>query len=640
MIHTKARRSFGDRLPQSLQTPLNAVAFTLIPIITCLMVESLFQRPTDDMKPMIRLLNALLYLLLLVLTTGITGSFKWGTRLFTLLSWFIGTANYAVIAFRSTPIMPWDLASAHTALSVADNYRFPFEQKWILFTAFSVFMLVAASFLTWKVCSWKQYAVTLLMALLLFGSGYYLASRPVTTELYQLDQTLFNAHYMARHNGFLANFVHSIYYLDVPEPKDYSVAQVQAVTEAYVTKPQELTPVEREEGREIETLERVGGSYASAIQHYLEIANRPATTTLEAGEPPDIIVVMNESFADMSVIRDLGTNLPYLSFTHGLETDTIKGDLHVSVVGGNTASSEFEYLTGASMAFLPSGSIAYQQYIDTPIPNLASYLSHLGYRTTAMHPFYERGWMRDKVYPLLGFESMKFIDDFEDARRLRNYVSDEGFYTQILRDLHDAPAEEPQFIFGVTMQNHGGYTEDFVNFRPEVVMTDPPSSKALNTYLSLIRESDLQLGSFLATLKAREQPTLVVFFGDHQPNDYTARPLTQGLEGDALEARRRVTPYLIWANYDIEEDQDVTSSIPYLAPATLEYAGLPMSPWHRFLSDTHQEIPVLNDAFYGLNDGTRHRTDGKLPATLEAYRQLQYNLLFDLEHQVETLFLP
>ena len=106
-------------------------------------------------------------------------------------------------------------------------------------------------------------------------------------------------------------------------------------------------------------------------------------------QKPNIIVIMNEAFSDPSVLGDFTTNEDYMPFVHSLldgADNTISGHLNVSVKGGNTANTEFEYLTGASMAFLPYGSIPYQQYVKKETPSMASYLSSLGYYTIAMHP--------------------------------------------------------------------------------------------------------------------------------------------------------------------------------------------------------------------------------------------------------------
>ena len=97
---------------------------------------------------------------------------------------------------------------------------------------------------------------------------------------------------------------------------------------------------------------------------------------------------MNEAFADLSYVADFETSEDYMPNIHSLKENTVKGNLFVSVKGGNTANTEFEFLTGDSCAFLPSGSVAYQQFLHKETPSLASHLKNMGYATTAIHPYY------------------------------------------------------------------------------------------------------------------------------------------------------------------------------------------------------------------------------------------------------------
>ena len=107
-------------------------------------------------------------------------------------------------------------------------------------------------------------------------------------------------------------------------------------------------------------------------------------------------------------------------FVHSLmegKENTVSGSAQVSVCGGNTANSEFEFLTGNTMAFLPNGSIPYQQYIKEEKPSMASYLKELGYETYGQHPYNASGWCRDTVYPMLGFSELSFNTDYINPTR-------------------------------------------------------------------------------------------------------------------------------------------------------------------------------------------------------------------------------
>lgn len=661
------RNGLGHSLPRYLQIILNIIALAAVPYLAFFLVETLFQI-TFMIKPQIQVLNYILYAAVYLTLFGITGSLKWATRIYAVLMWAVGTLNYAVIAFRSTPIVPWDIYSLNTAVSVADNYKFPFTAKYLIVTGLFLALFVLASLLTARLKGRLTHLSVLTASIILLTGSLLYAMRAETKDGFGLDDTLFNTNYMSRHNGFVLNFVHSVRYLNVEMPAGYSVARVEALNEAY----SEQLKQRESESRRIQLSRQTAGRlspgqsvsgsesqpalnpvtalpvvtaadpyHQAEISRYLQAVNTEAGRTLAPGEEPDIVIVMNEAFSDMRAVQDYETNLPVMPFFEGLTVNTQKGIAHPSVVGGNTATSEFEFLTGASMAFLPSGSIAYQQYIKGPTPTLVSLLEEQGYGSAALHPYHAKGWMRNSVYPYFGFDRIKFLPDFANRGQLRRYISDEALYREIMMEL-DRPMNngQPQFVFTISMQNHGGYTKDSPNFKPKVEITDLKSSKALNVYLSLVRESDRALGRFLAELKEREKPTLVLFFGDHQPNDYTAGPLTRGLDAEDVTVRRREVPFLLWANYDLPEAEGLRTSLNYLSNYVLAGADLELSPWHAFLRDVEAEIPAINDAFYYTADGERHILDEDvaLPDILSDYEIAQYNYLFDVSNRVEPLF--
>ena len=146
--------------------------------------------------------------------------------------------------------------------------------------------------------------------------------------------------------------------------------------------------------------QKPAGYDREACRSLLASYDDSAAVSAEAAQKPypNIIVIMDEAFADMAYIGPFTPQQDYMPFFHSLQgaENTITGRLHVSVLGGNTANTEFEFLTGNTMAFLPQGSIPYQQYIRGSLPTLASYLREAGYQTVAMHPYYAKGWSRNR----------------------------------------------------------------------------------------------------------------------------------------------------------------------------------------------------------------------------------------------------
>lgn len=162
------------------------------------------------------------------------------------------------------------------------------------------------------------------------------------------------------------------------------------------------------------------------------------------------------------------------------------------------------------MAFLPVGSIPYQQYIKSTTPSLASYLKSIGYATYAQHPYYGSGWNRDTVYPLLGFDNLSFMQDYSNQRFVRKYISDETSFDRIIETYENKPDGQPAFIFNVTMQNHGGYTDTYYGF-DNTVTADKLNNSALDQYLSLIKMTDEDLKNLIEYFSNVDEKTIVVF---------------------------------------------------------------------------------------------------------------------------------
>lgn len=325
-----------------------------------------------------------------------------------------------------------------------------------------------------------------------------------------------------------------------------------------------------------------------------------------------------------------------MPFTHSLmdgADNTISGWLNVSVLGGNTANTEFEYLTGNTMAFLPAGSIPYQQYITGETPSMASHLASLGYKTVAMHPYKATGWDRDKVYPFLGFQEAYFLPDYKNPVLVRDYVSDKSDYDKIIESYEQKEEGQPLFLFNVTMQNHSSYTESFANFQPDIKV-EGTESAALNNYLSLMKLSDEALQDLIAYFEGQDEETIIVFFGDHQPTNSVVEPVWKlnGKRNSTLTeeevSRRYKVPFLIWANYEIDEEQDVETSANYLGTKTLEAAGLPMPAYFSYLAAFSQEVPVISANHVDLQDGTFTNAEDQ-ESLLSQYKGYQYYQLFD-----------
>lgn len=586
------------------ESRLSLIMLFLAPAATFYLLEWYTHNPFETMKTTPQVLNLVMFELLALLLFAAFGKLHVALMTETLFFGIYGLANYFVLNFRSVPIQPWDLLSIGTAASVAGNYDYTLDRQALLVVLGFVLLLILEFFCRFslKKGTWKlrlPVAATLVVLLGAFGLMFH--SDEIVEQKLRLYNKLFTPTTISYKNGTALAFVMELRYLSVDKPAGY-----RADTAA-----QELAALEEESMSE-PAMAGSGGE----------------------GQLPNIIVIMDEAFSDPAILGDFTVNQDYMPFVHSLlegSDNTISGWLNVSVLGGNTANTEFEYLTGNTMAFLPQGSIPYQQYIKAETPSLASHLAGLGYQTVAMHPYNASGWDRDTVYPAIGFSEMYFLPDFENPVKVRNYVSDQSDFEKII-EIYENKGDNPLFLFNVTMQNHSSYTESFDNFDPQIEVEG--GSQTLNNYLSLLSLSDEALGELVSYFEGQEEDTVIVFFGDHQTTNSVIEPILKlnGKSSSTLteeeQADRYKVPFFIWANFDIEEETDVETSANYLAARTLEAAGVPLDGYFTWLSGFSETVPVISANHVTLADGTFTNADDQ-SELLSDYKGYQYYRLFD-----------
>lgn len=577
--------------------PVIRILFALVIPLGCFYT---FETLTHQMSTMIELakrLNIAFYYWLFLFVFFIAGRTSISMAICVSAIAIIGVGNYFVVMFRSNPIVPWDIYSFETAMSVADNYVFSVD--WALAEHIAMFILMLIVGVRTNIRLNKKILRPILTVAMCIPAYFYIS------YLWQdnlerntgLNDTLFNAKYMHSKDGFFVSFILDIHFLQIEEPKNYS--------DEYA-----LSLLNEQEVEKVETPE----------------------------ELPDIIAIMDETFSDPAVLGEFETNKDYMPFVHsilrGEVANTISGYADVSVLGGNTANSEFEFLTGNSMAFFQNGSVPYLQYIRDGISTIVPQLEEYGYTTYGTHPYRAKGWNREFIYDLMGFDYRYFQGSFPFEDKLRNYVSDEADFKSILEWRNNT--EGPFFMFNVTMQNHSNYGGDFDNFDPQIVakFKNTYSNKYLNKYLSLMYETDQDVASLLSELSQSDRKTIVVFWGDHQPNDYVVRPIYKeyGLDFDnqtyEQQQQRQKTPFFIWANYDIQEQTNVEISLNYLNILLFETAGLQLDEYQTFRKNLWQgQIPMMNAVGYRNDDGDLVEYDDapeEIQNLLNEYQNIQY----------------
>lgn len=362
---------------------------------------------------------------------------------------------------------------------------------------------------------------------------------------------------------------------------------------------------------------------------------------------PDIIIVLDESFWDPTQLPGVTFSEDPLSFFHTLSDQSNSGAILSPVYGGSTANVEFELFTGLSTNYLPQGAIAYQQYVVNKLPSLPSLLKNSGYKTTAIHPYHDWFYDRDIVYPLLGFDSFYSLTDFPDSQKTGEYIGDLDVSKKIIQQLQQA--EGPEFIFALTMQNHGPYPAERYAQNPITVSGNLTleGKQILETYTHGVQDSDNALAYLITYLQKSERPTVVMFFGDHLPflgKDYQIYKETGYITANEDKwttedtVKMKSAPLVIWSNYQkAETDEDVGLISPsFLSAYLLDQIDFNGNVIFKFTRDLYANLAVLNTK---VTIDKNNQAFASLPVQYQeddtSYWLLEYDLLFGKQYALK-----
>lgn len=525
----------------------------------------------------------------------------------TAASW--GAANYFVNSFRGTPILPWDFSALGTAAAVAGNYRLkPTWQMLVsiaLAAALVVFLHSEKRKARLRLTGRKR--LPLRLACLAAGLACLFFLLP-TEKLGKLGvkTDVWDPAGAYRQWGCLAVFLRNTEFLEVEQPQNYSTDMVDTI----------LDQVEEPE---------------------------PAQVSVQK---PNIIAIMNESWADFESYGNLSLSQSVTDYVRSLD-NAIFGHTYTSVFGAGTSASEFEFLTGNSMAFLPSGSIPYQQYVLGPTASMATLLKAQGYETLAFHPGERTSWQRDRAYPRMGFDTFKCGEDMDVPQTMEHgYVSDQSDFEQVIWEFEHKEEGKPLFLFNVTIQSHGSYTDP--NYPAEVTLTDEPGKYPMaEQYLTLANKTDEAFRTLVEYFQNQDEPTIILMFGDHQPSvEQGFLDKAYGVTQDHMTMEQYMgkyeTPYVIWANYPLPEKGPEVTSLNFLGLYLLRYAGIEGTTYQDYLWQLQQDLPAIT--FVGYVDASgeahSHLETNDYTWEIQKYQCVQYNNLFGGKERRADAFDP
>ncbi len=509
----------------------------------------------------------------------------------------LAVINHYTYVLRGTAFSPTDFMSVGTAANVIGKYTLEFDTHMLY--GLSVFVAQIAAFQCFRTEKLPNIHIRRTIAFaaaVLLGTGLFKELKVLQPYRWGDDGVYYN--------GFVLNYSIELRNSAFSRPDGYDGEEINALAENYAMKAEEQDVPEKK---------------------------------------PHLIVIMNESFADLRVFGSRETNVPVTPYLDALTENTVRGFALSSVYGGTTPNSEYEFLTGNSMLFFKPNEIPFMQYVHNPIFTLERHLHGLGYESYFTHPADATNWRRNAVYPLLGFDNSVFGEGYENAWSLNGWVSDQAMYDNLIRHFESAKEGASCFLFGVTVQNHGPHSMPTEGIE-QVFYTGLESGQA-QSFLSCIHESDRAFSEFISYLRTVEEPVVVLMYGDHHPleDDELIRFLHGGdlISLDEQMLKYEV-PFIIWANYDIGESRIDLTSINFLSGILLKTAGLPLSPYQLFLEETRKTIPALNSrAYYSISE-ERFLEPDEAPdvekRTLAVYERLEYNSVFDKKGRNSVFF--
>lgn len=487
------------------------------------------------------------------------------------LSVILGIINYVKFASNGDNFVPWDITMMGNMGELVGFANFNMPP--LIYLSISIVVIMSLAFWFMGAEIPVKWYIRLPAALLITVPFIILYQYPKKTEKilnkYTMsfnDSILQSSNYRA--NGFVNAFTINCYAMKVVAPEGYGADKIEEYLEGYT----ESTPTE---------------------------------------QTPDVIVIMSEAFTDIRKLNGTTFSIDPLQNYDEIASreNAISGDIYTTANGGGTVRTEFEALTGLTIDYLVNGTSPYL-YVTKELETCVSNFRDQGYKTTGIHSYMGKFYMRDRAYPLLGFD--EFITETEIYNNYyttyrRGYIKDDVFMDAVIGTLENN-TDKPNFIFGITMENHGGYDKS----KPEDIIVEVTNDKleqatldAVTTYTQGVYYADLSLKKLIDYVDSREKPTIVMFFGDHKPSlgAYQA-PYNQAGNvyiGDGYdhEECKEVysAQYVMYANYDVDYgviEENKNFSAYYMMPLIAKTTGTSLSPYMQYLYDHFEKYPYYN----------------------------------------------
>ena len=563
-------------------------------------------------SPLVLLLNFIPILLTGILFQGIFGRRRFALILNSLLYLILFTVHRTKVIYRNAPFRVSDIALSFEALKMSQNSYRPDFTSLIIFVATLIILIFLSMFFKSEKLKIKDRLIAIVSIII--------SSALLFNFVYSKDAI----YYKLPLNGNTYNLI------DHFNSKGFNYTFLFNLKKSFVRPPEGYNE------KEMEKRERVDhGEDISVIKY---------------NERPNIVWIMGEAFTDLSQDEHFSFapgNDPNENFKKLQKNSIMHGRIVTPSFGGGTGDTEFDALTGAlTVDCAPDESFAFNA-IKRDVSSVPRLFNTIGYKTMAFHPGFAWFYGRQDVYPKLGFQDNYFLENIDEPDMKGGYVSEkqfsEIFRSRFLEAVNNS--DEPIFSYGLDIQNHGPYFYDKYGKNLPYQCTVSLSEEAANNFGSYflgVKDMDIMLGEVYDMIMSLEEPTIMVFYGDHLPglgNEPSAfDEIGIKLSHDNLEKEIEFysTPYVIVANEsgkaflnrgNVEVQDGNAVSANYLSSIVLDMLNYnKVDNFFIYNSELRKKLPIIsrNFVFDGVNTYPRNDVKDKAKENYEDYKKYEY----------------
>ncbi len=502
-------------------------------------------------------------------------------RIIISVLWLIlGVCNGYMLLKRVTPFNAQDLKVISDAVSLIHSYFKPLELVLLIIGVIAVVVWVVSMWWRGGQYKGKMHRILTLVGILA-SAAVYMALTDTALDKRVISNYFGNIAFAYQDYGLPYCFMSSVFNTGIGEPNGYSEESIDRIS-----RKADLTEISSDRSGE---------------------------------QMPNIIFIQLESYFDVEEAEFFTTNRDACPNLHKLYDEYSSGYFKVPSIGAGTANTEFEVLTGMNLRYFGPGEYPYKTILkEQPTESAATALAALGYGTHALHNNGGNFYSRARVFNNMGFDSYTSKEFMNILQKTENGWAKDDILVRHIMEAMDTTKQQ-DFIFGISVQGHGDYPEEAVLRNPEIRVSgieDEALKNKWEYYVNQVYEMDAFAGALVQAVQERQEPSVIVFYGDHLP--------TMGLKAEDLKSRYLYnTNYVIWDNIGLEKDDRNIPSYQIMADVfeRLDIHSGTVFNYHQKRHHTKEYLKDLELLQYDILYGEQYVYNGEPPIT-EGHMQM------------------